>query len=222
MRRHSCASRRSKRSGTSMHRPAGRRCARWSARSNPTSIGPHWRAWRSVATRALPYLLDGAHAADLATQLIALSGLAQRPEPSALEALAGAAGGEPGDTRDAALALLGARDDQAAAEALVALALATPLAHPVQQLLSRPGAARLAAIVAQLPGADAPAATRLVGALARQGEIAALAAALVQPNPEVRRAAARVLVALGDADVLGRVADEDPDPEVRRISASVA
>ena len=171
--------------------------------------------------RALPFLLDGARSADLATQLISLGGLAQRAEPAALAALAAAVTDGAGEVRDGALSLLGARDDAGAANALVDLALASPLDHPVQRTLSQPGAARLAAIVARLPTVDDSGAARLIGALARLGDVRALASALALASAPVRRAAARSLAFLGDVAALGALAVDDPDLEVRRISASV-
>ncbi len=182
-------------------------------------------ALASMATsgheRALAFLLDGAEAPDIATRLIALSGLARRPEPEALAVLVAAAVGEP-PVGDAALSLLGDRDDAAAATALVDIAIASRLDHPAQRTLSHPGVARLAAITARLPAIDDAGAARLIGALARLRDIPAVKAALALDNPAVRRAAARALIALGDVAMLVRLAIEDPDHEVRKISASAS
>jgi HEAT repeat protein len=178
-------------------------------------------ALASMAMRehALPYLLDAAAAADVATRLIALSGLARRAEPAALAALAAAAVGEP-SVCDAALSLLGDREDAPAAAALVELCLGASLQHPAQRTLSRPGIARSAAIAARLPFVDDAGAARLIGALARLRDTPAVKAALALDNAAVRRAAARALIALGDVALLARLAVDDPDLEVREISAS--
>ncbi|HSR95863.1 MAG TPA: HEAT repeat domain-containing protein, partial [Kofleriaceae bacterium] len=143
-------------------------------------------------------------------------------------ALVAAASGDDPTTRDAALSLLGDRGDAPATSALVDLALATELAHPVHRTLSQPGAARVEALALRLAAADDRAAGILVAALARMGDdvaIAALFDALASENPAARRTAAAALVGIGAegarAAVAGR-ALSDPDPEVRRVCIAMS
>jgi HEAT repeat protein len=175
---------------------------------------------------ALPFLLDATASPDAATRLIALSGLAPRAEPEALAALGAAARDAAPEIEEAALSLLGERADRAAAEVLVATALACDVEHPAHRALSRPGAARSAAIQARLGDASGRDADVLVAALARMGDdaaITALFAGLELANPAVRRAAATALVAIEAPGARARViqlARLDPDPDVRRASAA--
>jgi HEAT repeat protein len=83
--------------------------------------------------------------------------------------------------------------------------------------------------VERLATTDARTAPVLVAALTRMQSAEALAAlfdALGNANPAVRAAAAAALVAAGvqgAARVVGALAREDPDPEVRRVcSAALA
>lgn len=176
---------------------------------------------------ALPFLIDAAGSLDVATRLIALSGLARRSEDSALAVLASAAQGLTAEVREAALSLLAERSDRPAADAVIDLALACEPEHPVQLTLSRPGAARIAAIAARLAISSDRGASILAAALARMGHDAAIAAlfeALTLSNPAARRAAAMMLVAVGATgarSAVARIASEDPDIDVRRVCASL-
>ncbi len=176
---------------------------------------------------ALPLLLDAARSSDLATRLIALSGLARRPEDAALEVVAAAVLDFDEEVRDAALSLLGERVDRAAAEAVVDLALTCAPGHPVQLTLSWPDAARIAAIAARFAIVDDRRALLLAAALARMGDAAAtttLFDTLAVANPPARRAAAKMVVAMGVQGAraaVGRLANEDPDLEVRRVCAAL-
>ncbi len=177
---------------------------------------------------ALPFLFDAAGSADVATRLIALSGLARSSEDAALELVAAAALDRIVEVREAALSLLGERTDRPAAEALVDLALACEPEHPVHLTLSRPGAARIAAIAARLALVDDRRAAILAAALARMRHDTAtttLFEALTLTNPPARRAAATVLVAMGvdgARSAVARIASEDPDLDVRRVCAALA
>jgi HEAT repeat protein len=176
---------------------------------------------------ALPFLVDAAGSLDVATRLIALSGLARRSEDSALAVLSAAAQGSSAEVREAALSLLGERPDGPAAEAVIDLALVCEPEHPVQLTLSRPGAARIAAIAARLAIADDRCAAILAAALARMHHDAATAAlfeAFTLRNPAARRAAAIMLIAIGvegARSAVARIASEDPDIDVRRVCASL-
>jgi HEAT repeat protein len=144
----------------------------------------------------------------------------------ALDELARAARDVTPEIRDAALSLLGERDDYLAAEILVDIAMVSDSDHPVHATLSRPGQARIARIALRLASAREGAITPLVGALARMKSPAAfdaLFAALVGKNPDVRRDAITALVAVGAPGAVAaarQLAAEDTDPEVRRASAA--
>ncbi len=183
-------------------------------------IGHHGRAG------ALPYLLTAECSNDLATRLIALAGLARQRTDAALTVISRAALSTEDAVRDAALSLLAERTDRAAADALVETAVSAPADHPSHFALSRPGAARIAAIAARLASAEDAVATPLAAALARMADPAAVQALrelLVARLPSARRAAATALAATGHArDVVARLAVEDPDPEVRRVCAAAS
>ncbi|HET9449877.1 MAG TPA: HEAT repeat domain-containing protein, partial [Aggregicoccus sp.] len=90
--------------------------------------------------------------------------------------------------------------------------------------LAQPVPGRIAGVQATLEAADEELAPLLVSALARMGRAdatAALVDALTGGHVHSRRAAAAALAALGPSAhaELERAAAEDPDPEVRRVSA---
>jgi HEAT repeat protein len=172
---------------------------------------------------ATALLIDAAKAVDPATRLVAVSGLARLEEPRALAALEDAVSDATSEVRDAALSLLAERQDEAAAHVLVDCALRAEPDHPVHRALSRPGIARVGAILQKLKGADDRIAPVLVAALSRMHFDAATAAlfdALALTNPAARAAAATALVAAnaeGARNVVALLAQNDPDPEVRRV-----
>ncbi|MEO8698561.1 MAG: HEAT repeat domain-containing protein [Kofleriaceae bacterium] len=176
--------------------------------------------------QALPYLLDATSSADLALRLIALSGLGRRSEPAAFAALATAMRSADPESRDAALSLLADSHDARAAAVLVEAALSSDLDHPVHLALSHAAPARIAAIAERLNAVDDHGAGLLVAALARMRDpvaTTALFGAAALSNPAARRAAAAALVSIGAEGartVVERLAVDDPDPEVRRISAA--
>jgi HEAT repeat protein len=159
--------------------------------------------------------------------LIALSGLALQGTGEATQELSTAARDQEPALRDAALSLLAERDDRAAVDALVELAFTSELDHPVHRALSRPSPVRIAALAEHLAQADDRDASVLAAALARMADPRATAAlfdALGTGSPAVRRAVATSLSAMGAsgaAAIVARLAAEDPDPDVRRISAAL-
>jgi HEAT repeat protein len=171
-------------------------------------------------------LVDAARSTDVATRLIALSGLARSEDVAATRELARAALDADADVRDATLSLLAERDDVDAARVLVDAALASPPEHPVHVALSRPGAARIAEIAGRLPTAPAAEVPILTSALARMhvpDATRALFDALVATSAAVRRDAAIALIAIdasGAVAAVRKLAEEDPDPEVRRACAA--
>jgi HEAT repeat protein len=194
-----------------------------------TSTDPDERRAGLVGVRlqgrplATAILLDAARSPDPATRLVALAGLATRNEPSAIAALDAAIDDTSPEVREAALSLLADRDDGPAAAILIERALTSEHDHPVHQMLSRPGAARIAAILSRLATADDRAAPVLVAALARMHDTTATAAlfdALALANSAARAAAAGALAAAGTDDgvrAVRQLAAADPDPDVRRV-----
>lgn len=178
--------------------------------------------------RAVELLAAGATSSDPATRLVALAALAPAASPRALELLVGAVKDPAREVREAAIGLLADRSDHAAADALVDLALAAPPDDPVHAALSRPGAARIAAIATRLTGQHAVGAITLASALARMHAPEATAALLDMldaGDPIVRRTAATIAAATnapGAAARIARLATIDPDPEVRSVCATLA
>jgi HEAT repeat protein len=172
---------------------------------------------------ATPILIEAAKSSDPATRLVAVSGLARLDEPRALAALEDAVSDATPEVRDAALSLLAERQDEAAAHVLVDCALRADAEHPVHRALSRPGAARIRAILARLKSADDRIAPVLVAALSRMhldSATVALFDVLALSNPAARAAAASALVAAnanGAHEKVSLLAKNDPDPEVRRV-----
>jgi HEAT repeat protein len=179
-----------------------------------------------VSPAALALLVEAAASSDPPTRLIALSALARSSDPAASQQLRLAANDVEPDVRDAALSLLAERDDAEAARILLETALASPPEHPVHVALSRPGAARIAEISARLttaPDVDLPVLTSALARMQAPDATHALFEALVSASPPVRRAAASALVAIGATGAVAAVrklAEEDPDPEVRRACAA--
>ncbi len=178
--------------------------------------------------RAIDLLLAGAASEDPATRLVALAALGPARSPHALAALVAAVRDPAREVREAAISLLADREDREAAEALVDLALDAPADDPVHAALSRPGAARIAAISARLSHTHVVGALTLASALARMHAPEATAALLEMldtGDPSVRRTAATFLAATGApgaAARIARLATIDPDPEVRRVCVTLA
>ncbi|HEY0255571.1 MAG TPA: HEAT repeat domain-containing protein, partial [Kofleriaceae bacterium] len=186
------------------------------ARAALVGIGQKARA------SAIPILIAAARDGDLPTKLIAISGLARQPGAQAIDELARAARDSDEALRSAAISLLGERDD--ATDVLLALALEAP--NPsVDGALARRD--RTSSLGTALRDADDATATVIAAALARIADpkaTAELFAALDNPNPSARRAAAASLVAIGadGADAAtAKLASEDPDPDVRRFCSAL-
>jgi HEAT repeat protein len=175
---------------------------------------------------AASILVEAARSEDPATRLVAISALAHYNEPEALATLDAALRDSTAEVRDAALSVLADRDDEAAARILVDTALRSQADHPVHRAVSRPGQGRVSVITAQLAKADPRTAPLLVAALGRMGTPSArqsLFGALSSSNPASRSAAASALVATGADDAVravSQLANNDPDPEVRRVCAA--
>jgi HEAT repeat protein len=175
---------------------------------------------------AIEILIEAARSPDPATRLVAVSGLARLQEPRALAALEEAVSDATPEVRDAALSLLAERQDEPAARVLVDCAVRTEPNHPVHRALSRPGPARIAVILQRLKVADDRIAPVLVAALSRMHvdrATTALFDALALTNPAARAAAASALVAAnadGAQTAVSVLAQNDPDPEVRRVCAA--
>jgi HEAT repeat protein len=110
--------------------------------------------------------------------------------------------------------------------ALVRLLGSPDLRGRVRELLSTSVPGRVDGLVDALREADEEVAAVLASALARMRTTeahAALAHALALPSPAARKAAAITAAAVGTRpliDALQARADNDPDPEVRRVIAS--
>lgn len=189
-------------------------------RAGLVGVGMHARPGASAI------LIEAAASPDQATRLVALAGIARLQDSAALGMLEEAVADPSSEISTAALSLLAERDDDGAARVLVEWAVRSDADHPAQRALSRPGAARVHAILSRLAGADERTAPILVAALARMhAEIAnvALFEALALPNPVARAAAASSLVSLhvdGATRAVAALASNDPDPEVRRVCAA--
>jgi len=176
---------------------------------------------------AVPILVAAAHDGDLATRLIALSGLAVQGGAEPIRELTAAARDPEPALRDAAVSLLAESDERGALDALVEIAYESDLDHPVHRALSRPTPERIVVLAAHLVRAGDREASVIAAALARMADPRATAAlfdALATGSPAVRRAIATSLSAMGAAGAaatVARLAAEDPDPDVRRISAAL-
>ncbi len=178
------------------------------------------------ASGAFEILAEAAASPDAATRLVALPGLARHDDPRAIGALESAIADPAPEVSAAALSLLAERGDAVAAQILVDLALRSDPAHPVHRALSRPSAAHVVAILARLTSADDRAAGVLVAALSRmrlEAATRALFEVLAMANPAARGAAASALISLdppGARDAVTRLAQHDPDLDVRKMCAA--
>lgn len=174
---------------------------------------------------ALGALLVHAGSDSAPTRLIALSALANIEAAETLAALTRAARDADESVRMAAIGFLGERESAEATQLLAAFSTDPTLGERARALLSVPRQHRVAGLSAALQAADDELAAVITGLLARSNQpdaIAALFEAATLPNVAVRRAAATTLSALGTHEALAtlqRLSDEDPDAEVRRVSA---
>lgn len=174
---------------------------------------------------ALGALLAHASSSSAATRLIALSALANIDAPETLASLSRAARDPDESVRMAAVGFLGEREGAESTQILAALSTDPALGDRVRAVLAVPRQHRVAGLSAALRTADDELAAVITGLLARSGQpdaIAALFEAVTLPNVAVRRAAATTLRAVGSHEAMAtlqRLADEDPDADVRRVCA---
>ena len=177
---------------------------------------------RSV--RGLPAISEAAQSGDVSTRLVALTAIASFAGPEAEALLARGVQDADASVRATALGFLGARSGMGSSARLIALLDDQALRDGAIEALTQHAIGRVPAILAALEGADTVRARLLVAALSRMNRPdarAALGVALVMDRPEPRRAAAAALAAVespGAAVVLARVAQSDPDAEVRRLA----
>jgi HEAT repeat protein len=174
---------------------------------------------------AHPILLEAAASADPATRLVAISALADTDSPATLPALARAAVDSDENVRSAALGFIGAMSGTDGTRVLIDLLRGAADPDVVVQLLATPHSGRDGTILAALDGADDDQAPLLTAALARMRTAEArvgLMQAMASPSVATRKSAAAVLGTFrtGDAlEALRHAADNDADPQVRRICA---
>jgi HEAT repeat protein len=173
-------------------------------------------------------LLDASYAADTATRLVAVSGLAHYGETAALARVCEVAHGDPEPSvQNAAIELLSECPTSQATVALIALLATASHRTRAVNALSRHVSARSTQLSASLEDASAEVAEALVTVLTSLPIDSAeplLLAALKLPNEPARRAAARALRFAFESELaseaLARAASQDPDPEVRRVAAA--
>ncbi|CAN92819.1 unknown protein [Sorangium cellulosum So ce56] len=176
---------------------------------------------------SLPTLLDALSSPDVATRLVAVSAISGFSSPEVLPALVRAAGDPDESVRAAATSFIAGRPGAEATRALVALLVASRAQGPLLAALSTPVPGRIEGILDALGTADDELSPLLTAALARMrlpGAHAALLEALRLPRAPARKAAATTLAAVATREgfaAVERAARTDPDPEVRRVSASV-
>ena len=175
---------------------------------------------------SLPLLRQAVTGPDAATRLVALSALAGYDLPEIAYDLGLALSDGDESVRNAAVALLTSRPGPEATRALVGQLISRPIQSRAIAALAHPVEGRLKALSEALRGATAETAPLLVAALARsrsQEAIAALGDALAVQGPDARRAIVQALAAMGTASsraILARASMDDPDEDVRQISAA--
>jgi HEAT repeat protein len=178
-------------------------------------------------TNAIPTLREAAASDDAATRLVAIGALAEFDAPDVVPALAHAASDPDDGVRSAAIGYLSTRPGSEATAVLVQRLLEPSTRDRALEALAVAADERVDGVLAALETADADAAPLLMAALTRMrrpSSQAAIAAALAFDNVHARRAAASSLVALGTTEAreaLQRAAS-DPDPVVRRVSATAS
>jgi len=176
----------------------------------------------------LPLLLDASYAAETATRLLAVSGLANFEQIEALTRVGDVARSDPeASVQNAAIELLGDSVKPQATVALIGLLGLEAHRGRAESALLRHASARAPQLSAALEQASAEVAEALVTVIASlpisSGE-PLLLTALGLANEHARRAAARALRFAFDSEAtqqaLARAVSQDPDPEVRRIAAA--
>ncbi len=171
----------------------------------------------------LPLLLTAIKSADPATRLVALSAAANFPTERVLGSLSAAASDSDAQISNSAIHLLGARQEQEATEVLVELLPNQKLSDRVKAALLLPSNGRVSGILVALESAHHELAAVLISILAKLPKLearSALLAAIRLHNVAARKAAAPVLAARKDPEMLHALqeaVENDPDHEVRQI-----
>ncbi|HVJ18003.1 MAG TPA: HEAT repeat domain-containing protein [Polyangiaceae bacterium] len=174
---------------------------------------------------ALPVLMQALDSDDAATRLVAASALGRLAIADAIAALGRAAHDPDPNVRATAVGILSETPSKEATLALIQLLPRFPELERLRFALSAASPGRIAGISSALDAADDESASILTSALVRMHTHeaqSALLRALESENVPARKAAATALGALGNAEALNaleRSASNDPDTEVRTISA---
>lgn len=176
---------------------------------------------------AIPLLKEGATATDAATRLVAIGALAEQDGPEVVPTLSHAASDPDEGVRSAAIGYLATRPTDDATRALLAQLPTSLVRERILDALAVGADQRVEAVLTALESAGADQASLYVSALARMrrpSSQAAIASLLASSNVHARRAAASALASIGTAEAresLARAGTTDPDPDVRRICATV-
>lgn len=176
--------------------------------------------------KAIPTLREAAFSEEAATRLVAIGALAEFDAPEVVPTLAHAASDPDDGVRSAAIGYLSTRLGTEATTVLVGRLLVPETRDRALEALAVAADERVEGVLAALDGSDADTAPVFMAALTRMrrpSSQAAIASALALDNVHARRAAASALVALGTTEALEALkrAASDPDPIVRRVSATV-
>ncbi|KYF68563.1 HEAT repeat domain-containing protein [Sorangium cellulosum] len=176
---------------------------------------------------SLPTLLGALASPDVATRLVGVSSVSGFSSREVLPALVRAAADVDESVRATATSFIAGRPGIEATRSLIALLVTTRASAPLLAALSTPVPGRVEGILEALATADDELSPLLTAALARMRlpeAHAALLAALKLPRAPARKAAATTLAAVATREAFAAVelaSRTDPDPEVRRVSASV-
>jgi HEAT repeat protein len=175
---------------------------------------------------SLPLLRHAMTGPDPATRLVAVSALAEYDLPEIAHDLGAALCDTDESVRNAAVGLLATRPGPEATRALVAQLGSRPIQSRAVAALAHPTEGRIEVLADALKSATAETAPLLVAALARTHRADALLLledGFALYGTPVRRAVAQALGAIGTVSsraILVRAAMQDPDEEVRQISAA--
>ncbi|MGK3964625.1 HEAT repeat domain-containing protein [Sorangium sp. So ce118] len=176
---------------------------------------------------SLPTLLGALSSPDVATRLVGVSAVSGFSSPEVLPALVRASGDADESVRAAATSFIAGRPGVEATRSLIVLLVSSRAPAPLLAALAAPVPGRIDGILEALATADDELAPLLTAALARMRlpeAHAALLEALRLPHAPARKAAATTLAAVATREAFAAVehaSRTDPDPEVRRVSASV-